>query len=697
MRVIAFYLPQYHPIPENDAWWGSGFTEWTNVSKTRPLYSGHYQPHIPADLGFYDLRLEETRIAQANLAREYGISAFCYYHYWFNGKMLLERPFNEVLASGKPDFPFCLCWANENWTRRWDGREREVLIEQDYGSYDPEKHIEWLDCAFRDQRYIKVYNKPLVLIYRASDIPNIKDIISIWRRAALKKGHSGLYICAAKNSQNSLTDQEIIESGFDAAYEFEPNLKFNNKWLYLNSMPGLNVISYKELVNDSIKREINSKLVTFPCVFPSWDNCARRKNEATIIQNEDEQLYKRWLTFAMNRIIKNNSEEQVVFINAWNEWAEGCHLEPDLKHGRKFLTATRQALNEFMGLDDHLFTETGNSSTEDATVLDNTGRMQDEGGYFVIDGGRPIYIWGTGSSGLRTLNLFNDVKVKVAGFIDSNPQKWGSCLDGIDIYSPDEILSKADIVAQCPFVIVASMFDHEIVLVLKQYNLKLIDDYVINIYNMRVAVRRKHGKINIIIHSGKKITCNICGYDQFINIHSEYVNDIKDFRCNRCGSMSKERMVIHALGDELGISGLPLLEWHPDKSMKILNIGSGNSYSQLLELYCSLYHAYDSLDELDGYKDDYFNHIIMSESKKGFSTDLNVCLKRIYDLLKEEGTVMINFKNSYTDLFPFTDNSSEIVRTIDGQVWRIGLIAKDYLHHNIDYEKVVLLRKISME
>ncbi|MDJ0634982.1 MAG: glycoside hydrolase family 99-like domain-containing protein [Xenococcaceae cyanobacterium MO_188.B29] len=181
IKAIAFYLPQYHPIPENDKWWGKGFTEWTSVAKAKPLFKDHYQPHLPADLGFYDLRLPEVRQAQADLAREYGIYGFCYYHYWFNGKRLLERPFNEVLESGKPDFPFCLCWANENWTRRWDGQDREILIEQKYSVVDDREHIKSLISAFKDPRYIKIDGKPLFLIYRVNSLPDPSLTQKIWR------------------------------------------------------------------------------------------------------------------------------------------------------------------------------------------------------------------------------------------------------------------------------------------------------------------------------------------------------------------------------------------------------------------------------------------------------------------------------------------------------------------------------------
>src|SRR6266581_5637616 len=220
-RVIAFYLPQYHPIPENDAWWGRGFTEWTNVTKARALFRGHYQPHLPADLGFYDLRLAETREAQAELAREHGIHGFCYYHYWFNGRRLLERPFDNVLASGKPDFPFCLCWANESWTKAWDGCG-DYLIEQQYSELDDRRHMRWLVKAFDDKRYIRIDGKPLFLVYRASDLPDSLKTTTIWREEAKKSGVGEIFL-AAVESNFPEERRDPTKLGFDAAVEFQPD------------------------------------------------------------------------------------------------------------------------------------------------------------------------------------------------------------------------------------------------------------------------------------------------------------------------------------------------------------------------------------------------------------------------------------------------------------------------------------------
>ena len=359
-RLIAFYLPQYHPIPENDEWWGKGFTEWTNVSKAKPLFPGHYQPQIPADLGFYDLRLPEVREAQANLAREYGIHGFCYYHYWFNGRMILERPFNEVLESGKPDFPFCLCWANENWSRRWDGSEKEVLLEQNYDEYDPIEHIAWLEKAFRDPRYIRIDGKPVLLVYKAGDIPNITEIIAQWRQYVKQRGYSDIYLCFVRASVEGkiLEKSYFFDAGFDAHIDFQPDgdtfKKFKEERLH-NYLPTFTGLIIRKLISKmlnitlsdykwNINRALNQQLsdhITFPCVFPSWDNTPRRQRRNPYIsQNNDASVYADWLTKSIARVQSHGAEEKIVFINAWNEWAEGCHLEPDLRNGRKFLEVT---------------------------------------------------------------------------------------------------------------------------------------------------------------------------------------------------------------------------------------------------------------------------------------------------------------------------------------------------------------------
>lgn len=371
MRVISFFLPQYHPISENDEWWGSGFTDWQNVASSQPRYKDHYQPHIPADLGFYDLRLEETRIAQANMASSHGLGGFCYYHYWFNGKMLLERPFNEVLDSGNPDFPFCLCWANENWTRRWDGRERDVLIEQEYDTYNCEEHIDWLSDAFRDKRYIRIDDRPLFLVYNASAIPNISEVVRRWREAAKNNGFPDIFLCSVMSSQNT-SWKDMKEIGFDASVEFYPRGKiYKRRKIIINSVfdivplawyvianflkldqklplfKSYVAFSYEAMAKHAMEEEVDKTEKIFPCVMPSWDNSARRKAAAMIIENHDSKLFGKWLAHALNRVSDNSPDEQIVFINAWNEWAEGCHLEPDKRHGREFLEETSRVIEKF--------------------------------------------------------------------------------------------------------------------------------------------------------------------------------------------------------------------------------------------------------------------------------------------------------------------------------------------------------------
>jgi lipopolysaccharide biosynthesis protein len=351
VRAIAFHLPQFHPIKENDEWWGKGFTEWTNVTKARPLFRGHYQPHLPSDLGFYDLRLAETREAQADLARQYGIYGFCYYHYWFNGRRLLERPVNDILASGRPNFPFCLCWANENWTRKWDGGENKTLILQEYSEEDDIAHMHWLLRTFSDPRYIRIGGKPLFLVYRSARLPNPKKTTDIWRREAIRAGIGELFLCLV---ESNFPDVRVIptDHGFDAAVDFQPNgALFNASFLtrvvrrISAGRSNSRIFKYEDLVRKTLAEQ-PPPYCRYPCVAPSWDNSARRRQGAFILKGSSPELYERWLREVINNTSPSVDNEKIVFINAWNEWAEGCHLEPCQKWGRGYLEATRRALQK---------------------------------------------------------------------------------------------------------------------------------------------------------------------------------------------------------------------------------------------------------------------------------------------------------------------------------------------------------------
>jgi lipopolysaccharide biosynthesis protein len=358
-RIIAFYLPQFHPIPENDVWWGKGFTEWTNVVKAKPLFRGHYQPHLPADLGFYDLRVAESRDAQADLACQYGVTGFCYYHYWFAGKRLLNRPFDEVLISGKPDFPFCLCWANENWTRIWDGGDSEVLMEQRYSEEDDCAHIRWLARALADPRYIRVDNKPLFIIYRAYKLPNIRKTTAIWRDECRRLGVGEIFLCRVDTAADTLPPNEV---GLDAAVEFQPDWsslgaplglrglrqsRWNDVRFFLRRKllaDDISAHNYRHLVM-SMSRRIQTNYLRFPCVTPSWDNSPRRRRGATVFIESSPNLFYRWLVATLANLAKSRNTPRILFVNAWNEWAEGNHLEPCQKWGRAYLEATKAALD----------------------------------------------------------------------------------------------------------------------------------------------------------------------------------------------------------------------------------------------------------------------------------------------------------------------------------------------------------------
>ena len=362
IRAIAFHLPQFHPIPENDEWWGKGFTEWTSVVRARPRFPGHYQPHLPADLGFYDLRLPEARAAQAELAAKYGIHGFCFYHYWFNGRRILERPVNEIWKSGLPDFPFCLCWANENWTRQWDGLNTHVLLEQRYSAADDLAHIRALIPLFLDPRYIRIADCPLFLVYRASQFPDPEKTATTWRREAERAGLKGLFLVRVE-SFTERGDPRTL--GFDSSLEFPPHWSVplnsripRRKWWHRRRLrtaePAFfdnTIFEYEELVRNAFTAPLRT-YPQIPCVCPGWDNSPRRKQGAMIFINSTPELYERWLREVVDRRtagLRSNQNSGItgdsfVFINAWNEWAEGNHLEPCQRWGRKYLEATRRAL-----------------------------------------------------------------------------------------------------------------------------------------------------------------------------------------------------------------------------------------------------------------------------------------------------------------------------------------------------------------
>ena len=357
-RIIGLYLPQYHPIPENDEWWGKGFTEWINVAKAKPLFRGHYQPRIPADLGFYDLRLPEVREQQAELAREAGLEGFCYYHYWFgNGRQLLERPFNEVLASGKPDFPFCLCWANHDWTSKtWEKgsslRRDTMIMKMVYSREDHITHFHHLLPAFRDPRYITVDGKPLFAIWVPKGIPNCKEFIDLWQQLARENGLPGIhFVGQTENTGKALqghkanyfsTDmakdyyQAVIDLGFDAVMSqgflrgtalAKGRLKMMFEMLAFKSLrPTYSRIDYSRLMDNYYVPEDAAENV-YPTLLPQWDRTPRAGKKTFLLAAKE-------------------AEHQILFLKAWNEWGEGNYVEPDQRFGRGWLMAIKNAIEK---------------------------------------------------------------------------------------------------------------------------------------------------------------------------------------------------------------------------------------------------------------------------------------------------------------------------------------------------------------
>ncbi|MDP4086252.1 MAG: glycoside hydrolase family 99-like domain-containing protein [Bacillota bacterium] len=346
IKLIAFYLPQFHPFKENDDWWGRGFSEWTNVTKAKPQFTGHHQPQLPIDVGFYDLRCIDVMKRQIELAKQYGVYGFCFHHYWFGGKRLMEKPVDNYLEHKELNFPFCLCWANENWTRRWDGLEQDILIGQKHSPEDDLAFIKDLSRYLSDYRYIKVEGKPLVILYRPQILPNPRETVKRWREYCRESGIGEIFLVGAK----TFGLQDPTEFGFDAAVEFPPHVMFTPE--ITESIEVLNP-NFEGIIYD-YKHHVKSKgylnedsCLTFKTVSPGWDNTARKPNKGHIFYGSNPALYKEWLINVIDHTKqKNNNQFQFVFINAWNEWAEGAHLEPDRRYGYGYLQATSEAILE---------------------------------------------------------------------------------------------------------------------------------------------------------------------------------------------------------------------------------------------------------------------------------------------------------------------------------------------------------------
>ena len=355
LKFIANHLPQFHPFKENDEWWGKGFTEWTNVAKAKSYFKAHYQPHLPADLGYYDLRLPESRAAQAALAKAYGIDGFSYYHYWFHGKRLMNRPIDAIIKSKEPDFPFLLFWANETWSRRWLGEDKEILIKQTYSEQDDYAHAEYLAEIFTDHRYILYNGRPVFIIYKPVEIPDVTKTIDIIKEVCVKRNAVEPFIAAS--NAHTIKHDELIRKGFDCVFNFRPQLgclpqamgdKFSKERLKRNITKhqvfnGITKIySYSEAVKAMASVEPATYENLIPCVLVGFDNSPRRQENGIILKDSSPELFKKEFIRVIEKLKNSPGSNGMIFINAWNEWAEGNHLEPDQKYGSAHLEVVKQ-------------------------------------------------------------------------------------------------------------------------------------------------------------------------------------------------------------------------------------------------------------------------------------------------------------------------------------------------------------------
>lgn len=348
-KLFAFYLTQYHPTKENDEWWGRGTTEWNNVSRAVPQFVGHYQPRLPDELGYYDLRIKDNMRRQIELAKQYGIYGFCFYHYWFDGRRILEKPLNMFLEDSTLDFPFMYCWANHNWYKKFQGTSDEVLIEM---PKEKEAFMRYIDSVLpdmKDSRYYKINEKPVLMVYRPSDIPDVCDVINTWRKKAADYGFADLYLIAV---HEGATADDYRKKGFDASSEFQPTTfsallsKADMKVEMVNSAFDGSIHDYEKIVKQKLYNQYSAP-VLYKSVMAFWDNTARKNSRGSIFNNVHPDFYEEWLR---DLILYNKNtpqlDDNLIFVNAWNEWGEGAYLEPDKKYGYALLERTRDAIEK---------------------------------------------------------------------------------------------------------------------------------------------------------------------------------------------------------------------------------------------------------------------------------------------------------------------------------------------------------------
>jgi len=723
-RLIAFYLPAFHEIPENDRWWGEGFTEWDNVKKGEPLFPGHYQPHVPGELGYYDLRSPETRKAQAELARNYGIEGFCYWHYWFNGRRLLEAPFNEVLESGEPDLPFCLAWANEDWTRSWDGRSRDILRRQGYGGEaDDTAHFEWLLKAFTDRRYMAVDGKQLFLIYRPADLPDAPKTVALWRQLAESAGLPGLFLVAIRTCFDSAETENWVKRGFDSQLMFQPSFNkifsdHDRRKLSLSLLrlprnagrddegehaaqatpdPEKDVVVAYDGAWPSMAGAAADEDNCIPCVLPQWDNSPRRKRAAFILKDSSPEAYEKWLKLVIGRVRPQEPDHRLVFINAWNEWGEGNHLEPDQKFGRGYLEATRRALvSETVAL---LYaagkTDDAIRQLEKLLALDSDhSQMHNDLGVLYCEKGnveKALFHLE------RALSLDENDGTARKNLADLHAAT-GQTEKAVPLYeraladNPDDVetlLALANLSCDAGRSNDASTFYARVLAVddgnteararLEQLRrsaedsaslqrlgpeakTSLEDDLgrdlriarlpTVHVPLSDVCAQLRRSSQSASAADTWRGTCLVCGAEtEFAVTNPDNLRE--SLPCTCCGSISRDRMLVCALRAVLGETG-PLKSWKPDSSRRVFEASSFRAHAKLLPKLCDHFNTqyvpekmqeqYDNREYADlqqmPYRDGFFDVLMLSDVFEHVRL-YREALHEVYRVLKPGGVMLL--------------------------------------------------------